>query len=110
MHLKTLLIDLDGVLNNYEKYTDEIPKIKEGAKEFIKKLYDTNEYELVLFTTRNALMASKWLIKNDLDGYFKNVTNVKIPAYLHVDDRVICFNNDFDKTYKDIINFKTYWR
>ena len=38
---KTILIDLDGVLNTYTGDFDEniIPPIKEGAYEFIKKLY-----------------------------------------------------------------------
>ena len=110
MYLKTLLIDLDGVLNNYEKYTEEIPSIKRGAKEFIEKLYNKGEYELILFTTRNKLQASKWLIDNKIDKFFKDVTNVKVPAYLHIDDRAICFNNDFEKTFNEIINFKAYWK
>lgn len=36
---KTIAIDLDGVLDNYTKYTDEIPSIKKGAKDFITKLW-----------------------------------------------------------------------
>ena len=110
MYLKTLLIDLDGVLNNYDRYTEDIPKIKKGAKEFLKKLYNQNKYELVLFTTRNKLQAAKWLINNKIDKYFKEITNVKIPAYLSVDDRAVCFNNDFDKTLEEIRDFKTYWK
>lgn len=43
----------------------------------------------ILFTTRNNLEATKWLIENKIDKYFKNVTNVKIPAYLYLDDRAI---------------------
>ena len=79
MYRKTLLIDLDGVLNNYEKYTDEIPEIKQGAKEFLEKLYNSNDYELILFTTRNKLQSVKWLIKNDLDKYFKETLK-----FLHI--------------------------
>ena len=110
MYLKTLLIDLDGVLNNYEKYTDTIPDIKEGAKEFLEKLYNRGEYELILFTTRNILQTVKWLIANKLDMYFKDVTNVKIPAYLHIDDRAIKFEGDYDKISDEINNFKAYWK
>ena len=75
-----ILIDLDGVLNQYgkEKFDENfIPDIKQGAKDFVQNLAET--YELYLFTTRNALLASKWLIDNDLDKYFKDVTNIKIP-------------------------------
>ena len=113
MYRPTLLIDLDGVLNQYgkEKYDkDNIPQIKKGAKEFIEELYKLNQYDLVLFTTRNTLLASKWLIKNKLDIYFKDITNVKIPAYLHIDDRAICFQGDYKQTFAEIENFKTWWK
>ncbi len=110
MYQKTLLIDLDGVLNNYTKYTNDIPEIKTGAKEFLEKLHSTSEFELVLFTTRNKIQAVKWLIENNLDSYFKDVTNIKIPAYLHIDDRAICFKNDFDEAFEKTMNFKAYWK
>ncbi len=36
---KTLMIDLDGVLNNYTKYEENfIPEIREGAAEFLPNL------------------------------------------------------------------------
>ena len=49
---KTLMIDLDGVLNQYTGNYDKnyIPPIKEGAKEFLTSLQD--EYEIKVFTTR----------------------------------------------------------
>ncbi len=110
-----ILIDLDGVLNNYgldgNKYNENIiPEIKPGARAFLKKLYSLNKYNLILFTSRNLLLASKWLIENNIDMYFTNVTNVKVPAFLHIDDRAVCFNNDFDATFKDITEFKPYWK
>ena len=59
---------MKGVLNEYgkEKFDEKIiPKIKSGAKEFIQNL---SQYaELYLFTTRNLILATKWLMKNDLD-------------------------------------------
>ena len=108
---KTLLIDLDGVLNQYDGKFDEnfILPIKDEARKFIKNLVE-EDFELKLFTTRNRLLASKWLIENDLDEYFVDVTNVKAPAYLLIDDRCICFNGDFDKTLEEIQNFKVYWK
>lgn len=59
---KTIAISLDGVLDNHTKYTDEIPPIRKGAKEFIKKL--SKDYELILFTKRNPKLAKVWLIDN----------------------------------------------
>ena len=111
MHKKTILIDLDGVLNEYgkEKFDENyIPKIKKGAREFIQKL--SEQAELYLFTSRNLMLATKWLIDNDLDIFFKDVTNIKIPAYLYIDDRTICFNGDFDNTFEKIQNFSVYWK
>lgn len=108
---KRILIDLDGVLNQYEKEKfDEnfIPDIKHGAKEFIEKLSET--FELYLFTSRNLMLATKWLIKNDLDMYFKDVTNIKIPSFLYIDDRTVCFQGDFSKTLDEINKFEVYWK
>ena len=110
MYQKRILIDLDGVLNDYgyEKYDENvIPNIKEGADEFLKCLSEIGE--LYLFTSRNLLLAAKWLIKNNLDKYFKDVTNIKHPSFLLIDDRAICFNGDFNRTLEKIKNFKVYW-
>lgn len=111
MYKKKILIDLDGVLNEYgkEKFDEnKIPEIKIGAKEFLDEL--SKEAELYLFTTRNLLLATKWLIKYDLDKYFKDVTNIKIPSYLYIDDRNICFKGNYNCTLEEIKNFKVYWK
>ena len=108
---KRILIDLDGVLNEYgkEKFDENhIPEIKQGAFEFVEKL--ANSADLYLFTTRNLMLATKWLIKNNLDIFFKDVTNNKIPSFLYIDDRTICFKGNFEKTLEEIENFKVYWK
>lgn len=77
IYKKKILIDLDGVLNEYgkEKFDENyIPNIKKGAKEFIQ---DLSEYgELYLFTSRNLMLSTKWLIENNLDEFFKDVINI----------------------------------
>ncbi|MBO7671776.1 hypothetical protein J6S88_00025 [bacterium] len=111
MYKPTILIDLDGVLNEYgkEKFNENyIPDMKKGAKEFLEKL--SQKAELKLFTTRNLLLATKWLINNDIDKYFSDVTNIKSMAYLHIDDRAICFQGDYKQTLNNIENFKVYWK
>ena len=108
---KKILIDLDGVLNEYgkEKYDENyIPKIKAGVVEFLEKL--SKFAELYLFTSRNIMLSAKWLINNNIDKYFKDVTNIKIPSYLYIDDRTICFKGDFEQTLKEITDFKPYWK
>ena len=108
---KKILIDLDGVLNEYgkNKYDENyIPEIKDGAAEFLEKLSSISE--LYLFTSRNLMLTTKWLIKNDIDKYFKDVTNIKIPSFLYIDDRTICFKGNFYKTFKEVKEFKPYWK
>lgn len=108
---KKLLIDLDGVLNEYNGNYDEnvIPPIKEGAKEFLES-FSQDAYEIKIFTTRNRLLTSRWLIANGLDKIVSDVTNVKEPAYLYIDDRCILFKGDFNETLEHINKFKAYWK
>lgn len=105
----TIMIDLDGVLNNYTKFEkDNIPEMKKGTKKFLEKL--SEDYELILFTTRNMKMSVKWLIDNDIDKYFKDATNIKLPAYIYLDDRAIQFNGSYENILKAIKEFKVYWK
>ena len=109
MYKKTIAIDLDGVLDNYTKYTEEIiPPIRKGAKEFIIKL--SKDYEIILFTTRSPKLATEWLIDNKINQYFKDVTNTKPLATIYLDDRAINFNGDYDKSLEEIRDFKVYWK
>ena len=106
---KTILIDLDGVLNTYKGdfNAENIPPINEGAYEFIKKLSET--YKIKIFTSRNLFLVSKWIIKNNLDRYIYDVTNHKEPCYLIVDDRCINFDGNYQKTLNHIEYFKTWY-
>ena len=111
MHVKRILIDLDGVLNEYghEPYDENsIPEIKAGAIDFVKEL--SKFAELYLFTSRNLMLSSKWLFDNKIDHYFKDVTNIKIPSYLYIDDRCVCFRGNYEQTLSEIINFNVYWK
>lgn len=110
---RKFLIDLDGVLNEYngDYKKDYIPPIKEGAKEFLEKLKrEFMDCELYLFTTRSLLLSAKWLIENELDDYFLDVTNIKNSAYLIIDDRTVCFKGDFGKVFDEIKRFRVYWK
>ena len=106
---KIILVDLDGVLNNYKGDFNQnyIPSPKEGALEFIKKL--SIKYKVYLFTTRNLLLASEWIIKHGFKNYIYEVTQIKHPAYLYIDDRTICFNGSFQQLEEQIESFQTYW-
>lgn len=106
---KTILIDLDGVLNTYNGNYDKnyIPPIKDGAYKFIQEL--SENFKVIIFTSRNLLLVSKWLIENGLDKYVENITNIKEPAYLIIDDRCINFKGDYKKLKNNINNFKTWY-
>ena len=109
-HKKVILIDLDGVLNTYTGTFDKdiIPDIKEGAFQFVENLSKT--YEVKLFTTRNRLLAVKWLINNKLDNFITDVTNVKEPASLYIDDRSITFNGSYQELQNKIDNFSVWYK
>ena len=110
MFKKTILFDLDVVLNTYEGKYDKIyiPPIKDGAYNLIKEL--SENFRIVIFTTRNLLIASKWVIENGLEEYVDNVTNVKEPAYLIIDDRCINFNGDYEDLMEKIKNFEVWYK
>ena len=98
--IKTIAIDLDGVLNTYcGNYNEnEIAPPKEGVHEFLAKLAEN--YKIEIFTVRNTKLTAKWLIDNDLDRYVSNITNVKNPfASAFIDDRAIRFNPKSDIAY-----------
>ncbi len=107
---KIVMIDLDGVLNNYSGNYDKniIPPAKVGAEEFLEKL--SENYELKLFTTRNKELAQAWLVENGFHKYIKDVTNVKEPAWLYVDDRAITFRGDYNNLLDEIKNFQVWYK
>lgn len=107
---KTILIDLDGVLNQYTGNFDKefIPPIKEGAKEFLENL--SEEYLIKIFTTRNNILVSKWVFENKLENFIDDITNIKELSWLYIDDRCINFNGKFDNLKSQIDNFKPYYK
>ena len=108
--MKKILIDLDGVLNVYDGIYDEgvIPPLRKNAREFLCKL--CKDYELIIFSTRDSKLIIDWLTANNLQEYVSLVTNIKLPAFVHIDDGCITFNGNYDETIEQIKNFKPHWR
>lgn len=106
---KKILIDLDGVLNLYEGNYDKnyIPPIKNGAYEFIKEL--SKDYKIVIFTSRNLLQVGKWILENKLEEFIENITNVKEPCFLIIDDRCISFDGNFEVLKNKISDFHAWY-
>ena len=107
---KTILVDLDGVLNTYTgNYIENyIPPIKDGAKEFLENL--SEKYSVNIFTTRKPSIVLKWAKKNKINHLIKDITNTKKPSYIQIDDRCIKFEGNYNKLIEDIENFKVWYK
>ena len=107
---KTILVDLDGVLNEYKgDYNDAvIPSVRAGAKEFLEEL--SNNFIVKIFTTRSVQKVEEWFSLNKLNSYISGVTNKKEPAYLIIDDRCINFDGDYKSTLEKIKNFEVWYK
>lgn len=106
MNKLTICIDFDGVLNNYKGYQEnELYTPRDGAKEFIDTLSET--YYIVIFTARPTDQVREWLEKYDFK--YDNVTDIKVPAVVYIDDRAIPFYGDYDNIIKELNVFKPYW-
>ncbi len=110
MSNKTILIDLDGVLNNYTgNYNKEIiPEIKTGAADFLRKL--SKNYNIKLFTVRNKNQTQKWLNENNIAEYFCDITDIKEPAWVYIDDRCIKFEGNYETLENQINSFKAWYK
>lgn len=107
---KTILIDLDGVLNTYQGNFNPnlIPEIKDGAKVFIEQL--SKKYDIKIFTTRNKLLTAKWLIENEIDKYIIDITNTKELSWLYIDDRCVLFKGDYEELENTIDSFIPWYK
>ena len=110
MRKALILIDLDGVLNEYNGNfkIDHIPKPRKDTEKFLQEI--NKNFEITIFTTRNVYLTTKWLIENSLDKYVSDVTNIKKPCFLYIDDRAICHKGNYEKTLEKIKNFNVYWK
>lgn len=48
-------------------------------------------------------------MENGLGLFIEDVTSVKLPASLYIDDRAICHKGSFETTLLEINNFKVHW-
>ena len=50
------------------------------------------------------------MMKNNLEKYFKDITNIKEPAFIYLDVRTIQFNGNYSDAINQIKNFQVYWK
>lgn len=107
--MKTILVDLDGVLNEYDgQYVkDFIPPLRKDAREFLQLL--SQSFKVVIFSTREEFLIRDWVESNNLTQYISSITNVKTPAFVQIDDRCINFNGNYAEAIENIKNFKPIW-
>ena len=102
-------IDFDGVLSIYDgwKGGDVLGDPIKGAKEFILMIKHSG-FTPVIFTTRKPKIIKAWLKKF---GFLDiEVSNVKYPSVVYIDDRCVKFDGDFSTLIEDLKNYTVYWR
>jgi hypothetical protein len=106
----TICLDFNGVLDTYIgwKGEDYFYPPRQGVAEFLNELSKL-DYRVVILTTIETEKVRKWLRENGLNGLVEEVSNIKPPAFVYVDDRAICFRGSFQQTLKEIESFKTHW-
>lgn len=102
-------IDFDAVLSQYDGWQGEdiTGKPIDGAKEFILNLIDSG-YKPVVFTTRKPKLISNWLKEFGFPDI--EVTNVKYPSLVYIDDRCVKVDGDFSKLADNLKEYEVYWR
>lgn len=110
MTSNTVCVDLNGTLDLYQGWRgpNYWYRPRPGAGRFLAALKARN-YNVVIFTTRDAAGVWAWLKRYRLARYVDDVTNLKIPAIAYVDDRAIPFRGDYDEVLRELENFHPYW-
>lgn len=109
MAKQTLLIDFDGVLHTYDgTFSNVLNMPVPGARKAC--IFLSREYKLICFTTRKPTEdVERWLSRNGFP--VMEVTDVKKPAYLILDDRALRFDGQWtDELLAQIYNFKPWWK
>jgi hypothetical protein len=106
---KIVSIDFDGVLAKYNGYKGEniVGDPIDGAKDFVSKLIESG-YKPMIFTVRDIEVVSEWIKNNNFPNI--EITNIKRPSLVYIDDRCIKFDGDYSKLIEDLGNFDVYWR
>ena len=111
---KTILLDFDGVLNQFKGWTGVYEHYEpvEGAKKFLEAL-KAEGYYVIIFTARpsdDLPSVAIWLQEHGMWDYVAKVTNVKIPAKVYIDDRAVRFDGDYMDIMDKIKDFAPHWQ
>ena len=105
---RTVCVDFDGVLNEYKGYNErDLYSPKPFVENFLEKL--SEDYEVVIFTSRVNSRVESWLERNGLAKYVSKVTSKKVPAIAYIDDRAIQFKGNYNEILNELEDFQPYW-
>lgn len=109
--VRTVCVDLDGVLNVYDGWEGEnyFHGPRPGVADFLLNL-GTIFDEVLVHTTRDVGKTTRWLEGHNLRSLVDGVTSDKPPAIAYVDDRAVQFNGDFEQTLEDLRGFAPHWK
>lgn len=110
--MSTVAVDFDGVLADYRgwKGSDHLDEPLPGAIAFLWRLKRA-KYQIVVFSVRAADRhdaIEQWLRQHGAPPV-KEITNVKPPALVYIDDRAHRFDGDWDAAF-DAIAAKPHWQ
>lgn len=95
-----ILIDLDGVLNQDESICETLPKVRNGAGEFLEKLFP--KYQIYVYTKRDLMSTWDWVVDNKLNPYIDDIVNEKINNFIHITSNCIKYDGDFKRLLKNL--------
>jgi hypothetical protein len=110
---KTLAIDFDGTLSAYTGWKGETAPLDPplpGAVDFLNECLD-HGFKVTIFTTRPIQLVDEWLDQYagpDVANVVE-ITNLKPPAWLYIDDRCFLFTGTFPSM-EEIDKFKAWWQ
>lgn len=108
--------DFDGVIHSYTsgwKGQTVIPDPPvPGIKEAIERLHERG-FEIAIVSSRmndmNGVFAVKeYLRKHDIP--FDRLCQTKPPAFVHIDDRCICFDGKPENLYDAVMSFEPWYK
>jgi hypothetical protein len=105
---RTIALDFDGVLHRYNGYSNGfIDGPIDGARQAVERLLERG-HTVVVFTTRDKPTVEAWLKTHGFPPL--EVTNVKRPFYVIVDDRAFCFSGEWNADIvRQIEAFEPHW-
>lgn len=106
---RTIVIDFDGVLNDYTGWCgeDELGKPRECTELFMKTINE--KFNIIVFTCRDTQKVREWLKEYNLLHMVEHVTSKKPKAVAYIDDRAINFSGNYVEVLNKLEDFHAWW-